>query len=62
MQLIYRGSTYNYTPQATRSYHKPQAANWRYQTSDVTYSDFVTVPRYRQSHAVNWRYQVVAEV
>jgi hypothetical protein len=58
MQLIYRGHTYRYKPNALKIV-QPRALNWRYQIPGQTYeiNAIETSRPARTPLALNWRYQ-----
>ncbi len=59
MQLIYRGYTINYTLRPAQPYRRPNALNWRWQTSgdDISYTP-QPIKRYCPPRALNWRFQM----
>ncbi|HEY9619882.1 MAG TPA: hypothetical protein V6C78_05915 [Crinalium sp.] len=58
MLLIYRGETFEYTPNRPKAIRKPRAVNWRYRVSEKLSDDVEsTTTMYSRAGVVNWRWQ-----
>lgn len=61
MQLIYRGTVYNYTP----TERKPLDSKTEYREVELSYRGIVyrcrrpVVPAYAPPRAINWRFQTI---